>query len=186
MNRSILILFFACVFSSAFSQGFDFGIKIGFNTTDFRDFRGENRTGFVGGVFATIKFDDNIAIQPEILYNQKGAKLDLGEVDLSYIDVPVLLNVYIFKGLHAQIGPKFGFVIGDDLPSEVTVNGVSQELETNSFDLDAVLGVGYKFPLGIRADVRYLYGLNDVLELETNNEGSKISVWQFSIGYSFL
>ena len=186
MKRYIITIFFAFTLSSAFSQEIDFGVKVGFNTTDFRDFQGKNRTGFIAGLFAKFKLNDKLSIQPEILYSQEGANLDFAKVDLNYIDIPVILKFYFIGDLHAQIGPKFGFMIGKNSPSEITVNNVSQRLKTNSFDLGLVLGIGYDFPLGIRASIRYLYGLSNVLELEVTNEKSKISMWQFSLGYSFL
>ena len=178
MKKLIVIVFTVLLTSTAFAQGLDFGIKAGVNFATLTDASNlSNKTGFVGGVFAGIKFSDKIAIQGDLLYSQQGAEFDLGEVDLTYINIPVVLKYFLIKGLNVQAGPQFGFIVDDNI-GEV----INEILDAESFDLTGVVGIGYDLPLGIRVDGRYNFGLTDVFD----GLDGKNSVFTLSVGYSFL
>jgi hypothetical protein len=171
----VSILFFSF---GAHAQGIDLGIKGGVNFSNITDASGlSNRTGFVFGAFAGIKFNDKLGIQGDLLYSQQGAELDPEAIDLNYVNIPVVLRYFIFKGLNLQAGPQFGFVIDDNV-KEISNNFT----EAESFDLTGVVGVGYDLPLGLRVDGRYNFGLTDVF----NNTSGKNSIVTLAVGYSFL
>ena len=65
---SLMVLFTA----KSLSQGVDLGIKVGANFATLTD-DVETRTGLSFGAFATIKFNDKIALQGDVLYSQQGA-----------------------------------------------------------------------------------------------------------------
>lgn len=181
MKRSIL-LFFALVFvMTGYSQGIDFGLKGGANFSNISDASGlNNKTGFHAGVFLGLKFNDKIALQPELLYSQQGAEFDAGKFDMDYVNVPVIIKFYLVQGLNIQVGPQFGFVVNEDVHQSVA--GIEQQWETNDFDMTAVLGAGYDLPMGLRIDARYNFGFTDVL----TDESSKNTVISIALGYSFL
>ncbi|MBV1924219.1 MAG: porin family protein [Flavobacteriaceae bacterium] len=171
MKKLVLIVFTALLSTATFAQGVDFGIKAGANFATLTDASGlDNKTGFVIGVFGGIKFNDNIAIQADLLYSQQGADPKIGDLDLDYVNVPVVLRYFVFKGLNLQAGPQFGFIVEDS------------DIDAESFDLTGVAGVGYDLPMGIRLAARYNFGLTDVVK----DSGSKNSVFNLSVGYSFL
>jgi len=190
MKKLFLIVFAVLVSSTTFAQGIDLGIKAGVNFISFSDAVGfDNNTGFVVGVFSTLKFSDKIALQGDLLYSQQGAEvdfedLDIGnevdKLDLNYINVPVVLKYYVVKKLNIQAGPQFGFVVDDNI-GEV-FNGISNNISTNSFALTGVVGVGLDLPLGLRATARYNFGLTDIFE----NYDGKHNVITISAGFSFL
>jgi hypothetical protein len=176
--KKILIIAIAIISISSYSQGLDFGIKAGANFASIADASNvSNKTGFLIGVFAGVKFNDNVGIQGDLLYSQQGADFDPDKIDLNYVNIPIVLKYFVVKGLHIQAGPQFGFIVDDnikDLPQDIG--------EAESFDLTGVVGVGYDFPLGIRADARYNFGLTDIFDV---GEG-KNAVVSLSLGYSFL
>lgn len=163
--------------TTAFSQGIDLGVKVGAN---FATLSGavdglSNKTGFHAGAFAGVKFT-NVGIQADLLYSQQGAKFDGGEFDLSYVNVPVVVKYYIFKGLNLQVGPQFGFVVDDNMKKVL-----GEIAKAESFDLSGVVGAGYDL-LGLRFDARYNFGLTDVVD----GAKSKNNVFSLALGYSFL
>ena len=161
----------------SYAQEIDFGIKLGANFATLNDASDvSNKTGFVGGVFANLKFA-KIGIQPELLYSQQGAELNASDIDLDYINVPVMLKYYLIGGLNIQVGPQFGFIIDDNL-SESIGSGI----EAETFDLSGAAGLGIDLPLGIRADARYIFGLTDIVDGQDGKNG----VFTLSLGYSFL
>ncbi|MDO7854020.1 porin family protein [Hymenobacter convexus] len=125
--------------SAAHAQsGFRIGLKGGanlasFTGTDKKDTK--SKYGFSAGATFNFPLSDLISIQPELLYSQKGAKLDysgssnsdasvfknsnsvsgtFGQT-LSYIDVPLLVRVNTGgsdgSGLFFEFGPQGSFLI---------------------------------------------------------------------------
>jgi len=177
--KKICIVF--CLFIGSLSvtaQGIDFGIKAGVNFANISDASGlDNRTGFTGGIFAAINFNEKVGIQGDLLYSQQGAEFDSEKIDLNYVNVPVVIKYFLVQGLNIQAGPQFGFVVDDNV-KEVFNNVADSE----SFDLSGVVGAGYDLPLGIRLAARYNFGLSDVID----GADGKNSVVTLSVGYSFL
>ena len=170
MKNFILIVLTAFLTTSVISQEIDLGLKAGANFASITDASGlSNRTGFLIGVFAGVKFSDKLGIQGDLLYSQQGANSDPKDIDLNYINVPIVLKYYLVQGFNLQAGPQFGFIVDDNIEAE-------------SFDLAGVLGLGYDFPFGIRIEGRHNFGLTDVF----NSIKGKNSVTSIAIGYSFL
>lgn len=178
MKNFILIVLTAFLTTSVISQEIDLGLKAGANFASITDASGlSNRTGFLIGVFAGVKFSDKLGIQGDLLYSQQGAKLDPKDINLNYINIPIVLKYYLVQGFNLQAGPQFGFIVDDNI--KVVLGNV---IKAESFDLAGVLGLGYDFPFGIRIEGRHNFGLTDVF----NNINGKNSVTSIAIGYSFL
>ena len=178
MNKLVVLVFAVLISTTSFAQGLDFGIKAGANFSNISDASGlSNKTGFTGGLFAAVKFGDKLAIQPELLYSQQGAKFSGENIDLTYVNVPVVVKYFLFQGLNLQAGPQFGFVVDDNV-KEVFDNIV----EAESSDISGVVGVGYDLAFGLRVDGRYNFGLTDTFK---QGQG-KNAVITLSVGYSFL
>src|SRR5690625_4303881 len=126
----VLIGFLGVGISTA--QELDLGLKVGANFAEFSDVKGadlSNKTGFQIGAFAAIRMG-NVAIQPELLYSQQGAKFNHEKIELDYVNVPVMLKYYLIQGLNLQVGPQFGFVVNDN------IGKVFNEIaESNDFDV---------------------------------------------------
>lgn len=173
MNKVFFLLLLVLFTTKSFSQGVDLGIKVGANFASLTDTDDVNtRTGLNFGAFATIKFSDKIALQGDLLYSQQGAELlDIGKVDLDYINVPVVLKYYLVKKLNIQVGPQFGFLVNDD------------DLNAASTDIAGVVGFGLDLPLGIRIDGRYNFGWTEIFP---DVSDQKNNVFSLSVGWSIL
>ncbi|WP_203295869.1 porin family protein [Luteirhabdus pelagi] len=183
--KNLIIGVFCALFSiTAIGQGLDFGVKAGVNFATITDATGlDNRTGFVGGIFIGGKFNDNIGIQADLLYSQQGAEFELGEFNLDYVNVPIVLKYYLGDVFNIQVGPQFGILVNDE--AQTVVGEVINDLATNEFDLSGVVGLGADLPLGLRVEGRYNFGLTDIPDEPEFNKG-KNSVITLSVGYSFL
>ena len=167
---SLMVLFTA----KSLSQGVDLGIKVGANFATLTELPNvDTRTGLNFGAFFTIKFNDKIAIQGDVLYSQQGAEFDLDKVDLDYVNVPIVFKYYLVKKLNLHIGPQFGFLVSDFDASEF-------EDSYESTDVSGVVGLGLDLPLGFRVDGRYNFGLTEFLPDLKNN------VFSLSVGWSIL
>ena len=185
MKNFIITVFTALLTTTTFAQGIDLGIKAGAtfaNLTGATD--ASTKTGFVGGAFLTIKFSDKIAIQGDLLYSQQGAKLELDDINLNYINFPIVLKYYIIKRINIQAGPQFGTVVNDNLGEVFGPNDII------SFDITGVVGIGIDLPLNLRITGRYGFGLSEInfieFEGDSKETNSKNSVFSLTAGFSFL
>ncbi|MDR6300303.1 porin family protein [Mesonia maritima] len=162
------------------AQEVDFGIKAGANFATLSDVdNADRKTGFQGGIFAGVKFNDSWGIQADLLYSQQGSEFDADKVNLDYINIPVVLKYYLIGGLNLQAGPQFGFMVNDDFPE---ANEIGDQIETNDFDISGAFGVGLDLAFGLRLDARYNLGFTDV----SDNTKGKNAFYSVTIGYSFL
>ena len=186
MKNFIIIVFTVLLTTTTFGQGIDLGIKAGAtfaNLTGATD--ASTKTGFVGGAFLTIKFSDKIAIQGDLLYSQQGAKLELDDINLNYINFPIVFKYYIIKRINIQAGPQFGTVVNDNLGEVFGPNG-----DFNYFDITGIVGIGIDLPLNLRITGRYGFGLSEISSIEFEGDSketnSKNSVFSLTAGFSFL
>jgi Outer membrane protein beta-barrel domain len=154
----------------------------------------DNRTGFHGGAFALFKLT-KIGIQPEILFSKQGASYKVNtdnyEANFDYINVPIILKLYLAAGLNLQVGPQFGFLSTSELIN-TTTNVKDPQSAKNLFDkksdLSVAIGAGWDLPFGLTLDARYNLGLADV-QLKPSTTAPldfKNKVIQVSLGYKFI
>ncbi|CAA9198870.1 hypothetical protein FLA105534_02325 [Flavobacterium bizetiae] len=154
----------------------EFGIKGGFNMSNLYgsgDDVDDNNVlyGFNAGVYATLPISDFIAIQPEILFTTKGAKLEYNNAlvsgdakfKLNYIEVPLLVRVNITKNFNVHAGGYASYLVSSKVKGDGDIS-FDENVDTddlNKFDAGIAAGVGVDFsPLSI--GLRYNYGLTTV------------------------
>ena len=178
----VLLLFVARV-DGAGAQGVTFGLWGGptwatLEGADAENFR--RRAGFSAGGFATLHASRLLAIQPEILYAEKGAEAEalegVGSVRLTYVEVPLLARLTLptpAAGVrpHLVAGPAISFRRDCEVDAEVggemgTLDCEDEifggELATKNIDYGVVLGGGIAFGVGradLVLDARYDLGL---------------------------
>ena len=98
----------------------------------------------------------------------------------NYINMPLLANVYVAKGLAFKLGiqpalnVESGFLIDDGPGGSLSDAGI----DINEFDVAIPLGVSYEYKNFV-IEGRYNLGLTKIYE----HDASKHSVFQFTIGY---
>ena len=114
------------------------------------------KLGFTGGAEVGYQFKEAIALTAGALYTMQGAKFDSEytkyNINLDYLNVPIMLAVYPVKGFGIKAGAQFGFLLnakeGDhdikDLYKKSTFSipvGLSYEFEETSVDLRYNIGL---------------------------------------------
>ncbi len=133
---TVLILLAIIAFTSNAQDVFDFGPKIGINTTkisaNVADYNQETINKFQFGAFARINFGP-IYVQPEAYFNSKGYidAINLStkdKFDLKTIDVPALIGFKIInqKSLNVRVmaGPVFSFLTDKSGKSQLTQDNI--------------------------------------------------------------
>ena len=132
-----------------------FGIKGGLNLSDIVMTNYINpdvesdlslKAGIHAGFFVTGWVEERVGIAAELLYSNKGVRAN-GNINLHYINVPMLLQYRLNESWIAEIGPELGYMI-----SATSDFGNASSTYNNKFDvgLDG----------GIRLDTRRMnFGL---------------------------
>lgn len=203
--KKFIIIFLVVFTSMVTAQEYvTYGVKGGFNVTNIADIHGDSapRYGFHAGGFATIPLSRHYMyyLQPEISYSLQGEKNDaainLNELyKLNYINVPVLFKPYFSDtetAFYALIGPQLGFLVFE----EVKTGDRDQDPKYvndkyNTFDLSALVGVGFSIQRKIEFEVRYAYGFIDVVDGgidngKQDNVKNRSSNLHFSIAYKIF
>lgn len=160
-----------------------YGVKGGLSAATFSgaDSKGYNtQTGFVAGAYLKLNIARNLAIQPEILYSQKGSSGNVRtastttkrDFKIDYIEIPLLLRYTFATGGSAvpfvYAGPSIGFVTKAEVTFEA--QGESSTLDManeKSNDFCVVFGGGVELDAGgmdVFFDARFLIGTSAPFE----------------------
>ncbi|MDN6310447.1 MAG: porin family protein [Flavobacteriaceae bacterium] len=175
IGLSIMLLSLAPQISKA--QSIDLGIKAGANFSSLSDASSlSNKTGVTAGAFAAVRFN-MFSVQAELLYSEQGAEAGFGDIKLSYVQVPVLAKIHFLRLFNFQVGPQFGFLTNDNLPSG----------KAKDADFSLVAGVGLHLG-SFRVDARYNFGLTKTISeiQDIGDVNSKNKYFSLALGYSFL
>lgn len=199
MKKVLLTAAAIFAFGFANAQEVKFGVKAGLNMASLSGgdaYYGSygSKAGFHVGGLAEIKINDKFSVQPELLYSLKGADFNYGfggafglatdKLNLSYIDVPVMVKFYPIERLSAELGPNVAFLMSAERVQNTTID-VKDNF--NSIDFGMNIGAGYELKQGIMFQLRYNLGLADISKTATGatNVTDKNSVFQVSVGYKF-
>lgn len=154
----------------------------------------DRRVGMIMGAEAQKQLNPVLALSGGLFYAQQGCSADVSGVDYkyrnNYLNIPVLLNVYVTRGLALKAGLQADVLLSAKLRTYTM--GESTGFSTNYKDLlntaglSVPVGVSYEFS-HVVVDARYNWGLTHV---EKDVDGpvkdySKNSVFQLTLGYRF-
>lgn len=166
------------------AQDFSFGAKGGINIASVG---GGTYTGFGGlgskisvhlGGVAEVPVSEKFAAQLELLYSSQGTKWNFvggSNLNLDYVNLPILGKYYIIEGLSAEAGPLVGILLATNAEKE----------DYNSIDIAFAIGASYKLNENIFFSLRYNKGLTDINKNESITVQNQNNVFQISAGYAF-
>ena len=198
------------VFHTLSEENFPEMGAIGFNES-------KNKFGFTAGVETQYQFSKIIGLSLGVFYTQQGASYDTKgysytskggvkvaindnlKVNLNCVTMPILANVYIWKGLAVKAGLQPELAISKKTGGDVTISYQGQSLSAvhsdvegiKSFSLSVPVGVSYEYK-NIVADLRYNIGVTDLRKdgdagwIGGNSSStSKNRTLLFTVGYKF-
>ena len=172
MKRLLLFMILVCcVAGSGFSQYFTGGLALGVTAAqvDGDNWGGYKKIGITGGGYVAYNLNDRWAIQPEILFDQRGAYeadpekvVGIYNLRINQITAPFFLNFWATGsnqdgGLYFQAGLSPEVVL-----SAHTKQGDTKFDETDDFNRFGVtwqIGVGYQFNERFGANFRSVHSL---------------------------
>jgi len=151
------------------------------------------------GIETEFMCTDNFSLAAGIIVSNQGAKYDGQQsvysdytVDLDYVNIPIMANLYVLPGLAVKAGVQPAFrtkakVKDDsgtiDMDKFYAQYGsvVGQEYEVKKFDLAIPVGISYEYK-NIVLDARYNFGLLKIMDA---GDAFYNRVFQLTLGYKF-
>ena len=190
------------------------------------------KVGFTAGVEAEYGVTPWLGVSLGAIYSQQGAKYEAslgqlgvneegrkvaviiglkGKLKADYINMPLLANFYVWKGLSVKTGLQVGFLVNDKMSGNGAVAGfteipadqliqedlsissaTSTSLSTFSFEesdicksvvLGIPVGLSYEYK-GITLDARYYFGLTRMDDAEDDAPARNRCI-SITVGYKF-
>lgn len=160
--------------------------KIGMNVASLTKCDGcDPRIGLAAGVEAEYQATDIFSVSAGLIYSMQGNKAKEDGVTLTtkldYINIPILANVYVTKGLAVKLGVQPAFNVSDKQKlSGGKASVEAEDVGAESFDFSIPVGLSYEYS-NVVFDARYNFGVTNIAD----GGDSKNSVFQITLGYKF-
>ena len=177
------------------------------------------KAGMMVGVEAEYQVASSLALSLGAFYSEQGCKYDSGvtsvptgsgrylpepeqgitnaESNLKYINVPLMLNLYVAENLALKVGAQVGFNVSGKMQytattfqqmADGTVNTISrdnykQDIDMKKVDFSIPVGLSYEY-MNVVVDARYNIGLSRAFK-NMGSSSPKNSVIALSVGYRF-
>ncbi len=179
----------------------EFGVKVGLNFANFswdipdESFETVSAIKFGVGGILLYPLSELLHIQVELMYLQKGAKLDVSEEfkvakwKYAYLSVPVLGRYNLGSGdasNYVVAGPEFGYLLSAEEETSEGSKDVKDELKSIEFGMG--VGVGVSINMGstpMFGEVRYSMGLSDLYDSSDDDFSVKSRGIQLFVGVMF-
>lgn len=171
---------------STFAQhavgSFNLQPKVGVSIADLTEFKGSDpRVGVVAGVEGEYQASDIFSVSAGVLYSMQGTKVTADATNrLDYINVPIMANVYVVKGLAVKLGVQPGFNVSNKFKANNLKAIENYVREAQSVDVSIPVGLSYEYN-NLQLDARYNWGVSKAFNLSD----AKNSVFQITLGYKF-
>ena len=176
--------------------GINFGIKGGYNITNFGFSEDviakDNQQGFFIGPSLKIGIPVlPIGFEIAALYDQRDAKLEGEKISQKSINIPINVRYELglgdMAGIYVAAGPQFGFNIGDKKFSFSNANDYEMKDSNLSLNLGAgirlvshlEIGFNYNIALGKTGEFNEVDGAKNLVG------NGKANAWQISAAYYF-
>ncbi len=195
-------------------KGFSLGVKAGMDISTISNLvvddpvSKESKLGFQGGLIGKYGFNKLLAVQMELLFTQKGYKVEATQngnttkhfLRINYLEIPLMAKVTYPLGkfvVFGNVGPYLGVGL-NGLEGDIPDAGINQPIyygeggyQNIDFGFAFGAGFGYKIGIGeIILDLRYDLGLSDIHNVSSSTKNTsgyvKNSNRNFGIALGFL
>ncbi|MGE8553296.1 MAG: porin family protein [Chryseobacterium jejuense] len=199
------------------AQPIRFGIKAGGNSAYFSEQKfgmNSQKLGFHAGAFVNIPISKQFSFQPEVLYNQMGAKdvaystetttgattvKTKGEskVTMNYISVPLMVQMRPTDKFYIEAGPEFSYFINGKTKGEATVasttGGVTtttSNSQSDDINKDNINKFNFGLGLGLGYDITNNIGIsarytNSLTKIEKSRPAAESNNRVFQLGLNY-
>ena len=163
MKKIIIAFSFAIISFGLFSQETSLGLKGGLNYAYIHgeDVKDVNPTfQYHAGAIINIGFTEFFSIQPEFLYSVKGYSEDNVDLNLNYVDIPILFKIKFADHLSLHAGPQLGYLLSATQKTDLGEEDVKEQLK--DFDLEIASGLEFEMNSGLSIGARYTFSVASI------------------------
>ena len=154
--------------------------KVGFNFANLAGDINDNSMKFALtiGADAMYQVSPTIGISGGLFYSRQGCEFSGDRSSgLNMLNIPILANFYVYKGLALKTGLQPGFIASASQKIGDTTTSTTDQCQT--IDIAIPFGISYEFSSFV-FDARYNLGLSKVYK---GNSSIRNSVFQITVGY---
>ena len=199
------------------AQPVRFGIKAGGNSAYFSEQQfgmNSQKLGFHAGAFVNIPISKQFSFQPEVLYNQMGARdvaystenttgattvKTKGEskVTMNYISVPLMVQMRPMDKFYIEAGPEFSYFINGKTKGEATIatttGGITtttSQSQSDDINKDDINKFNFGLGLGLGYDITNNIGIsarytNSLTKIEKSRPAAENNNRVFQLGLNY-
>jgi len=185
-----VVLFCGILSNNCNAQNFGGGLIAGASTSQVAGDRlgGFNKIGLLVGAYTNLKIKENLKLQLEIIYIEKGSrnpnihKINIAEITLSYVEVPISINLQQKENLGVEVGILPAFLIN------AKMNNDFSEIEIDptftKYDFGVYAGINYHITDNIILNTRIS---NSIIPIRPHNSGAtyRLNKGQYNTVLSF-
>lgn len=164
--------------------------RAGVNIANFTKANGADpRIGLAAGAELEYQMNSWVSLAGGVMYSMQGSKEERGgataTLQIDYLNVPIVANFYVLKGLAIKAGIQPGFKVSSKLKASsggVSITGGLDEIigKVKGFDLSLPVGLSYEVSNFV-IDGRWNVGATKIFEGGDHQH----SVVQITLGYKF-
>ena len=197
VKKFTLLLFCGFLAISSNAQKFGGGIIAGASTSQVAGdmLGGFNKIGLLAGVYTNLKIKEDLQLQLEIIYIEKGSrnpnlhKNTIQEITLSYVEIPISINLQQKENLGIELGILPAFIMSSKMNDYFSEIEIDPSFEKYDFGIFA--GINYHLSKKLILNSRIS---NSIIPIRphvsgaTNgwNKGQYNTVLSFALHYNFL
>ena len=144
------------------------------------------KVGLVAGAEAEYGVAENFGVSLGALYSMEGCKNGDVKFLMDYINIPVLANYYVTKGLALKAGAQLGINVrhkASDGDNSIDLNDLlkASDSKVQTINVSIPVGASYEYENFV-FDARYNIGLTKLFK---NADKGRNSTIMFTVGYKF-
>ncbi|MBC8266588.1 MAG: outer membrane beta-barrel protein [Flavobacteriales bacterium] len=193
-KKFAILLLCGFLISNIQAQNFGGGLIAGVSTSQVAGdmLGGFNKIGLLTGAYTNLKVNENMSFQFEITYIEKGSKNPniqknaIQEISLSYVEVPISINLQQKENLGVEVGVLPAFIINSKMNDYYSETEISPPFE--KYDFGVFAGINYHLTNNILLNTRIS---NSIIPIRPHtsgatfglNKGQYNTVLSFAIHY---
>lgn len=191
LTLSFILIFYLTLVSNA--QDLKYGAKAGLNIASLNwddAYDTSSKIGVLFGGFVNYKLQEKLALHSELFFSSGGGTWEResfdGEVKLSFLSIPVLIQYDIAENLYLEGGLQYNFLLSNkEAVGDSDFDDLSENFKTGAFGF--AIGAAYRLDTlvqGLVAGIRYTADISELNDIEVNAGDYKTSAIQISFLYT--
>lgn len=176
----------------------EFGIKAGASLSKItghdENYTYNNKLGYYGGLVAKYSVAPKFDLQAELLYSMLGTGMKArkedyinnGNLNMSYVTLPIMAQFKISRELYIEGGPEFSFLVDSKLKDKESSKENEWKDRSTKFNIAIGFGGGYYFTNNIAVNLRANLAVGTPIAKTSDLKVSEFRLNNFQLGLTYF